>query len=132
MQGYTHTRHSVRISVNPVFLENQSIPEDNQFLWAYHVRIENLSKEDLRLRKRHWTITDALGRIQEVCGDGVVGEQPNLQPGESFEYTSGTPLPTSSGIMAGFYVMEKQNGEKVEIEIPVFSLDSPHDVTSVH
>ena len=101
-------------------------------MWAYHVRIENLSKEDLRLRKRHWTITDALGRIQEVCGDGVVGEQPNLQPGESFEYTSGTPLPTSSGIMAGFYVMEKQNGEKVEIEIPVFSLDSPHDVTSVH
>jgi len=132
MQGYTHTRHSVRITVNPVFLENQSIPEDNQFLWAYHVRIENLSKEDLRLKKRHWTITDALGRIQEVCGDGVVGEQPNLQPGESFEYTSGTPLPTSSGIMAGFYVMEKQNGEKVEIEIPVFSLDSPHDVTSVH
>ena len=132
MQGYSHTSHSVRITVNPTYLENPSIPENNQFLWAYHVRIENLSKENLWLRKRYWKITDALGRVQEVWGDGVVGEQPRLQPGESFEYTSGTPLPTSSGIMGGFYIMEKKDGEKIEIEIPAFSLDSPYDLVSVH
>ncbi len=132
MQGYTHTRHSVRITVNPVYLENQSVPEDNQFLWAYHVRIENLSKEGLLLRRRYWKIIDGFGRVQEIWGDGVVGEQPNLEPGESFEYTSGTPLPTSSGIMAGFYVMEKKDGEEVEVEIPAFSLDSPYEMISVH
>ena len=132
MQGYSHTRHSVRITVNPVYLESQSIPEDNQFLWAYHVRIENLGKEDLCLRKRYWKITDAFGRVQEVWGDGVVGEQPYLQPGGSFEYTSGTPLPTSSGIMAGFYIMEKKDGQEIEVEIPAFSLDSPHEIASVH
>lgn len=132
MNVYSHTSHAVRITVNPVYLENQSIPEDNQFLWAYHVRIENLGLETLQLKKRYWKITDGYGRIQEVWGDGVVGEQPNLQPGESFEYTSGTPLPTSSGIMAGFYIMENKNGEKVEIKIPPFSLDSPHESSSIH
>ena len=125
MQGYTHTRHSVRITVNPVFLENQSIPEDNQFLWAYHVRIENLSKEDLRLKKRHWTITDALGRIQEVCGDGVVGEQPVLRPGESHDYVSGCPLPTPSGTMEGQYRFVREDGTTFLAEIPRFTLVAP-------
>lgn len=132
MQAYSHTSHAVRITVNPMYLESQSTPEDNQFLWAYHVRIENLGDECLQLRKRYWKITDALGRSQEVWGDGVVGEQPYLNPGETYEYTSGTPLSTSSGIMVGFYIMEKKNGEKIEIDIPAFSLDSPHDLVSVH
>lgn len=132
MQVYSHTSHAIRITINPMYLDNQSVPEDNQFLWAYHVLIENLSNDAVCLKKRFWKITDALGRVKEVWGDGVVGEQPNLEPGESFEYTSGTPLSTSSGFMVGFYVMEKENGEKVEVEIPAFSLDRPHETFSVH
>lgn len=130
--SYSHTSHAIRVTVNPIYLENQSIPEDNQFLWAYHVVIENLSNDKIWLRKRSWKITDALGRVKEISGDGVVGEQPKLEPGESYEYTSGTPLTTSSGFMTGFYTMEKENGEKVEVKIPSFSLDNPQENFSVH
>ncbi len=132
MQEYSCTSYAVRVTVHSIYLENQSIPEESQFMWAYHVRIENLSNESLHLKRRFWKITDALGRTEEIWGDGVVGEQPNLGPGETFEYTSGTPLSTSSGIMVGFYVMEKENGERIEINIPAFSLDSPHNTFSIH
>ena len=81
---------------------------------------------------RHWRITDSLGRVQEVRGAGVVGEQPILKPGESFRYTSGTPLPTPSGIMAGTYGMANASGERFEVEIPAFSLDSPHQPVNLH
>ena len=103
---YSETTRSIRITVRPFFLEDQSSPEESHFVWAYHVRIENQGPETVQLRHRHWRITDSLGRMQEVRGAGVVGEQPILRPGEAFEYTSGTPLTTPSGIMVGTYQME--------------------------
>lgn len=130
--SYTQTTDTVKVTVFPVYLESQSTPESSQFIWAYHVRIENLGFERYQLRNRYWKITDALGRTQEVWGDGVVGEEPELSPGEIFEYTSGTPLSTSSGIMMGFYVMEKENGDRFQVEVPAFSLDSPHELMLVN
>ncbi len=123
---YSETTHKIRITVRPFYLEDQSSPEEMHFVWAYHVRIENQSPETVQLRNRYWRITDSLGRIQEVRGSGVVGEQPRLRPGEAFEYTSGTPLATPSGIMVGTYQMESESGERFEVKIPAFSLDSPH------
>lgn len=124
---YVETTRSVTVTVQPFYLDEQSSPNDNHYVWAYHVRIENHGLETIQLRRRHWRITDAYGRIQEVRGAGVVGEQPVLAPGESFEYTSGTPLATPSGIMVGSYGMETEAGENFEIAIPAFSLDSPHE-----
>lgn len=122
---YSAITHHIKVSVEPVYLESQSNPDDHQYLWAYHVRIENQGNETVQLINRTWHITDGVGRVQEVRGPGVVGEQPVLQPGEAFEYTSGTPLPTPSGIMAGRYEMEGQDGKRFEIDIPAFSLDLP-------
>ncbi|MBX9977300.1 MAG: Co2+/Mg2+ efflux protein ApaG [Alphaproteobacteria bacterium] len=129
---YTHVTDDIKVSVYPIFLENQSNPDEYHFLWAYHVKIENLGKTMVQLRSRYWRIIDGFGRFQEVKGPGVVGEQPVLNPGESFEYTSGTPLSTPSGIMEGHYVMETVKGEKLEVRIPSFSLDSPFDRVSWH
>ncbi len=129
---YEETTRTIRVMVEPVFLDEQSSPSDDHYVWAYHVRIENLGRETVQLRTRHWRITDANGRIHEVRGDGVVGEQPVLHPGEAFEYTSGTPLATPSGIMVGDYAMESETGEKFTVAIPAFSLDSPHQKRSLH
>jgi len=123
---YSETTRAIRITVKPFFLEDQSSPEESHYVWAYHVRIENQGGETVQLRNRYWRITDSLGRIQEVRGAGVVGEQPVLRPGETFEYTSGTPLGTPSGIMVGTYQMESATGERFDVNIPAFSLDSPH------
>ena len=123
---YAETTRSIRVTVTPYYLEDQSSPTDNRYVWAYHVRIENRGAETVQLRRRHWRITDAMGRMQEVRGPGVVGEQPVLAPGQSYEYTSGTPLPTPSGIMVGSYDMELPDGECFAVAIPAFSLDSPH------
>ena len=123
---YKQTTRSITVSVKPFFLEDQSAPDEGRFVWAYHVRIENEGQETVQLRNRYWRITDSLGRIQEVRGAGVVGEQPVLRPGEAFEYTRGTPLTTPSGIMVGTYQMESESGELFEVKIPAFSLDSPH------
>jgi ApaG protein len=123
---YSETTRDINVTVKPFYLEEQSSPADSHFVWAYHVRIENRSNETVQLRRRHWKITDGHGRVQEVRGPGVVGEQPVLRPGESFEYTSGTPLPTPSGIMVGTYEMETGSGESFLVRIPAFSLDSPH------
>ena len=122
---YTSTTRSIRVSVVPTFLDDQSSPTDDHYVWAYQVRIENDGSETVQLVNRHWCITDARGRMQEVRGEGVVGEQPTLQPGQAFEYTRGTPLGTPSSIMAGSYEMENTDGERFDIEIPAFSLDSP-------
>jgi ApaG protein len=124
--AYSATTRSIKVVVKPFFLEDQSSPPEDHYVWAYHVRIENHGPETVQLRRRHWRITDALGRMQEVKGAGVVGEQPILKPGEAFEYTSGTPLPTPSGIMVGSYEMETRSGESFLVRIPAFSLDSPH------
>ena len=123
---YSHTSQDIRITVEPYYLDDQSSPSDDHYVWAYHVKIENMGEATVQLINRYWRITDANGQIQEVRGSGVVGEQPVLDPGESFEYTSGTPLGTPSGIMVGTYEMETQNGERFDVEIPAFSLDSPH------
>lgn len=125
---YTETTRGITVTVQPIFLEDQSQPDDGHYVWAYRVRIENNGGDTVQLKRRHWKITDALGRMQEVEGAGVVGEQPVLRPGESYEYTSGTPLSTPSGIMMGTYQMESDEGESFAVRIPAFSLDSPHEV----
>jgi len=120
------------VSVRPQYLPDQSDPAGSQYVWAYHVRIENQGGETVQLRSRHWRITDGLGRLQETRGPGVIGKTPMLRPGEVFEYTSGTPLSTSSGIMSGSYQMVSETGEKFDIEIPAFSLDTPAAPRSLH
>ena len=122
---YTKITKKISISVNPYFLEDQSEPDDQHFVWAYQVTINNLSREVVQLKNRYWKIIDSNGSQQEVKGEGVVGEQPILKPGEKFEYTSGTPLNTPSGFMEGHYEMETKTGSRFEASIPTFSLDSP-------
>ena len=122
---YKATTRAIQVTVLPQYLPDQSEPEKSQFVWAYTVRIENGGDVAVQLRSRHWKITDGLGRLQEVKGPGVVGKTPLLRPGEMFEYTSGTPLSTPSGIMGGTYQMVDEAGEKFDIEIPTFSLDTP-------
>jgi ApaG protein len=123
---YSSSTRDIKVTVQPFYLEDQSAPEEDHYVWAYHVKIENTGGETVQLRTRHWHITDAEGRVQEVRGPGVVGEQPVLGPGDDFEYTSGTPLQTPSGIMMGSYQMESKTGECFDVQIPAFSLDSPH------
>ncbi|HTW51072.1 MAG TPA: Co2+/Mg2+ efflux protein ApaG [Stellaceae bacterium] len=122
---YSETTRSIKVTVRPFYLEQHSDPVNSHYVWAYHVVIANEGGETVRLRNRHWRITDALGRLQEVRGPGVVGEEPVLQPGQSFEYTSSCPLTTSSGFMVGDYEMETPAGETFLIRVPTFSLDSP-------
>ena len=129
---YKKTTRSIAITVKPFYLEDQSSPTENQYVWAYHVVIENGGAETVQLLNRYWRITDAVGRVQEVRGPGVVGEQPVIKPGETFEYTSASPLTTPSGIMVGAYQMETDNGERFDAAIPAFSLDSPHQPVKLH
>lgn len=124
---YQATTKAIRVSVEPSFLEEQSDPHDNHFVWAYRVRIENDGRDPVRLCNRQWIITDAFGVTQEIKGKGVIGQQPIIDPGESFEYTSGTPLRTASGIMRGFYRIESAQGTSFDATIPAFSLDSPYE-----
>lgn len=122
---YTATTRAIKVTVKPQYLPDQSDPSKSQYVWAYQVRIENKGEETVQLRSRHWKITDGMGRRQEVKGPGVVGKTPRLRPGETFEYTSGTPLSTPSGFMGGTYQMVSESGENFDIEIPTFSLDTP-------
>lgn len=124
---YERITRSIKVSVRPQFLDSQSRPEDSHFVWAYTITVENHGRETVTLKTRYWKITDAHGHVQEVRGAGVVGEQPTLKPGDSFTYTSGCPLKTPSGFMAGAYQMLTEAGEMFNVEIPTFSLDSPHD-----
>ena len=123
---YERITKGIRVAVRPKFLEQQSRPEDSHFVWSYTIRIENRGQETVTLRSRHWNITDGRGRVQKVNGAGVVGEQPKLAPGQSFEYTSGVPLKTPTAIMQGTYRMEREAGGFVDVFVPPFSLDSPH------
>ena len=132
MSDYTKTTHDISVTVEPFYLEEQSEPSDNHYLWAYRVTIANQGGATVQLLNRYWKITDAEGRMQEVRGPGVVGEQPVLTPGESFEYTSGCPLPTPSGFMVGTYEMSDEQGRTFEIDIPAFSLDSPYSRPVIH
>lgn len=124
-KAYVAITRGIAVSVEPVYLEARSSPENLQFFWAYRVTIENRGMETVQLLNRHWMITNARGELTEVKGPGVVGEQPVLEPGESHTYTSGAPLDTPSGLMGGSYEMESESGERFHIEIPTFSLDRP-------
>lgn len=122
---YRAVTRQIEVIVEPTFLPERSSVEDGRFFWAYTIVIVNSGRETVQLKTRHWIITDGTGRNQEVHGEGVVGEQPILEPGERFEYTSGVPLSTASGFMTGSYQMVTEDGEPFEIDIPTFSLDSP-------
>jgi ApaG protein len=122
---YRAMTRQIEVTVEPNFLPERSSVDKCQYFWSYTIAIINTGEETVQLRARHWIITDASGRRQEVRGDGVVGEQPVLAPGQRFEYTSGVPLQTPSGFMTGHYQMESESGERFEIEVPTFSLDSP-------
>lgn len=123
---FTKTTSGVKVTAIPRFLPEHSEPEDDHYVWAYTIELENHSAVPVQLISRYWNITDAHGLVQEVRGAGVVGEQPVLKPGEAFRYTSGTSLATSSGVMMGSYHMRSENGEEFDIAIPAFSLDSPY------
>lgn len=129
---YRAVTRDIQITVEPYYLAEESTPEDEQFFWAYTVSIENMSGDTVQLRSRHWYIIDANGNTQEVNGAGVVGEEPVIEPGGSFQYTSGCPLNTSSGIMTGNYKMQTDKGEFFAVKIPAFSLDLPDMIKTVH
>ena len=130
---YRAVTDGIEVTVRTYFLEDQSDLEQGPWVWAYQVRITNSARETVQLLRRTWRITDAHGRIQVVQGAGVIGEQPVLEPGESFEYTSGTPLETSSGFMVGAYHMVvTASGQPFDVAIPAFSLDSPGQQTKLH
>jgi len=122
---YHEVTRAISVSVDPFYVEEQSEPAENRWVFGYRVVIENQGEATVQLISRHWRITDGFGRLVEVKGEGVVGEQPMLEPGERFEYTSGTPLPTPSGIMTGTYQMVGEDGLWFDVEIPAFSLDAP-------
>ena len=129
---YSEITRAIKVTVKPFYLEQHSSPADNHYVWAYHVRIENCGDETVQLRQRHWRITDGFGRLQEVRGPGVVGEQPVLAPGQSFEYTSSCPLATPSGFMVGDYEMETKGGENFLVHVHAFSLDTPQQSTRLN
>lgn len=129
---YECETHGVVVRVEPEFLENQSDPDRQSYLWAYTIEIENKSAETVQLISRFWLITDAAGKEETVRGPGVVGEQPVIEPGQRFSYTSGSPLKTPSGFMRGSFEMSRASGGKFDAMVPLFSLDSPYDRTSVH
>src|SRR3954467_8630581 len=122
---YQSVTRDIEVTVTPEYISDHSAPERGEYFWAYTIEITNRGTETVQLRTRYWRITDGLGRLQEVRDAGVVGQQTILKPGESFEYTSGVPLPTPSGFMTGSYGMAGVNGEAFDIAIPTFSLDSP-------
>jgi ApaG protein len=121
---YHATTNNIKVSVIPHFLEEQSDVESHHYVWAYHITIINLSDKTVQLKRRYWHIQDANGKVQEVRGDGVVGEQPILEPNEQFSYASGCPLTTASGIMKGHFEMIDSNSTAFNIAVPTFSLDS--------
>ena len=130
--AYRAVTRQIEVKAAPQFLAEESSPENGYFFWAYTITLTNRGGETVQLKTRHWRITDAQGRLQEVRGAGVVGEEPVLKPGENFEYTSGVPLPTPSGIMAGSYGMVTAGGEAFNIEIPAFSLDIPQKARTIN
>jgi ApaG protein len=122
---YQAVTRNIAVTVSARFMVDRSASDDNLYHWVYTVEIRNRGDTTVQLKTRHWIITDGVGKREEVRGPGVVGEQPVLEPGAAFEYTSRVPLPTPSGFMTGTYGMVTMEGERFDIEIPAFSLDSP-------
>ncbi len=125
---YNAVTRDVHVTVMPEYLPQRSDPQAGLYFWMYTVEIANHGARRVQLLRRHWIITDARGLTEEVRGPGVVGEQPMLDPGQSFRYTSGCPLKSPSGMMRGTYQMVDGEGEVFEVEIPAFSLDSPESL----
>lgn len=124
---YEAETEGVFVRVEPTFLDGESSPAQDRYVWAYRIEIENTSNRTLQLMTRHWRITDREGRVQQVDGPGVVGKTPVLKPGESFEYSSGCPLAAPSGMMQGTYDLVDGAGGTLSVKIPLFALDSPYD-----
>lgn len=129
---YRSTTRNIEVEVEPFYLADRSDPDESRYVWGYRVTIANNSDEFVQLLARYWRITDASGRVEEVRGPGVVGEQPELNPGDSFQYTSGCPLRTPSGFMVGSYTVRSGAGEFFEVDIPAFSLDLPDSGRSLN
>jgi ApaG protein len=126
----SETTRGIRVTVTPFYLDDRSRPDAHEFFWAYQVQIANQGGSTVQLLRRTWHITDAVGRTQQVHGPGVIGEQPVLEPGGTFEYTSGTPLSTPSGFMRGqYHMVETATAQTFDVTIPAFSLDSPYQDT---
>lgn len=115
----------IEIEARTEFLEAESKPSDNRFVFAYFIKIRNVSSQPAQLLRRHWIITDANGKVQEVRGEGVVGEQPQVAPGQVYQYASGAVLETAVGTMRGFYTMRTPDGDQFKAEIPTFTLSIP-------
>jgi len=129
---YETTTRGICVRVAPRFLDEDSDPELNRYIWAYHIRIENHGQLEVQLRDRHWIITDAQGRVEDIRGEGVVGQQPVIAPGEAYDYVSACPLTTPSGMMQGEYGMVDTHGLLFHADIPAFSLDSPYDQRAIN
>lgn len=120
------TTNGIRVQVTTMYMPDRSAPREGKFLFAYHITISNNGDETAQLLRRHWIITDAEGDVQEVRGDGVVGEQPVIQPGNSYEYTSYCDLKTNVGTMQGSYTMVRPGGETFDAQISPFTLAVPN------
>jgi len=129
---YRAVTRDIEVEVEPFYLAERSDPADRRYVWGYRITIVNRSDEFVQLLSRYWHITDGDGRVEEVRGPGVVGEQPELNPGDSFQYTSGCPLSTPSGIMVGRYTMRNAQGELFDVAVPAFSLDLPDTMRTVN
>lgn len=129
---YQEQTRNIVVRVRPAFLDEESDPDEGRFVWSYTVEIENAGAEPVQLVAREWRITDAFNRTEIVRGQGVVGEQPVIEPGERFSYTSGAPLRTASGFMYGAYTMKAASGEQFSAAIPGFALDSPFNAMTLH
>ena len=123
--SYQHTSNAVTVSVEVEYVPQDEHDDPDRYVWAYHITMHNNGAMTVQLKTRHWTITDARGRIQEVDGPGVVGETPVLEPGGTYTYSSGCPLETTSGAMSGYYMFEREDGLPLKVTIPAFSLDLP-------
>ncbi len=126
LYSFERTTDDIRISVTPVFMDEESDPLKHFYLWAYQVRIENLGSESITILDRQWHVIDGLGATQDIVGTGVFKDRPSLHPGDSFEYTNTIPLSTTSGFITGKYALERPSGIFIEISAPTFSLDSPY------
>lgn len=124
--------HEIVVNVEPSYLPGESDPDEHRYVWSYRVVISNHGSRAVQLMTRAWEITDGNGIRRTVTGPGVVGQQPIIEPGEAFEYTSGCPLSTPSGIMSGSYHMVDDQGTALEVTIPAFSLDSPMTVRTLN
>lgn len=132
LHTYSETTNNISISVSSEYLHQQSDPSDDHFTWAYHVHIKNIGNKIIQVLARHWKITDTKGVSHEIVGDGLVSQQPILKPGGVFEYSSGTPLATSSGFMSGSLLLIADDGELFRAVVPSFSLDSPQPNRALH